>query len=465
MQRDDTPPSDVRATPKRPILICKHCGKEFVPKGGSFGWFCSRGCYWSWRRTTGAAGYSRLEGARFPETRVRTRQPTDWQRQLFKNPEKASEDCPEDDLLWAERGRYWEEQADAASKETDILRLEERKPLVLSGHGVRLTVDHGTLLVRHGFTHYPQQEQKHRFFPGDLKLPSRIILLSTDGSISLGVARWLSEQRVPLVILDYRGAVVSVLGTETTASDLSLRRAQMEAVSNGAGLRVACRLIEQKLENSLTTLESIRESEERTHALMAVADGLKQLRHDPPANADELRWLEGLTAVAYFAAWRRIPVIWKRTGKHPIPTEWKQVGTRADLLSSRNRHARHPVNAMLNYGYAVLESQVRVAVSKLGLDPTIGYLHSNRSGRQALLYDLMEPFRPQVDRRILELVRTMVFEPRDFVVDAKGVCRLHSQLARHVTQLIADASGSQIERGLKAAMYVLKTSSSDLSPD
>jgi CRISP-associated protein Cas1 len=53
---------------------------------------------------------------------------------------------------------------------------------------------------------------------------------------------------------------------------------------------------------------------------------------------------------------------------------------------------------MLNYAYAVLESQVRIAtVSSEGLDATIGYLHACRPGRMALVYDLMEPLRPRVD--------------------------------------------------------------------
>jgi CRISP-associated protein Cas1 len=41
------------------------------------------------------------------------------------------------------------------------------------------------------------------------------------------------------------------------------------------------------------------------------------------------------------------------------------------------------VNAILNYAYAVLESQERIATVSYGLDPTTGYLHAGRSGRMA----------------------------------------------------------------------------------
>jgi CRISPR/Cas system-associated endonuclease Cas1 len=38
---------------------------------------------------------------------------------------------------------------------------------------------------------------------------------------------------------------------------------------------------------------------------------------------------------------------------------------------------------MLNYGYAVLESQVRIAIAGTGLDPSIGYLHVCQPGRRS----------------------------------------------------------------------------------
>jgi len=79
--------------------------------------------------------------------------------------------------------------------------------------------------------------------------------------------------------------------------------------------------------------------------------------------------------------------------------------------------------------------QVRIAIAGVGLDPNIGYLHVCRPGRQALVYDLMEPYRPQVDREVLAFIRSQTFTPRDFVIDAKGICRLHPELARQVSCL------------------------------
>jgi CRISPR-associated endonuclease Cas1 len=90
---------------------------------------------------------------------------------------------------------------------------------------------------------------------------------------------------------------------------------------------------------------------------------------------------------------------------------------------------------MLNYSYAVLESKVRIATVSQGLDPTIGYLHTGRPGRVALVYDLMEPLRPRVDRLVLDFVRSYTFASSDFTVDTRGVCRLHPQLAKRMAEL------------------------------
>ena len=123
---------------------------------------------------------------------------------------------------------------------------------------------------------------------------------------------------------------------------------------------------------------------------------------------------------------------WKGTGKKPIPPEWRRIGVRQEVLRRRNRNAHHPINAMLNYAYAVLESKVRIAIAEIGLDPSIGYLHVCHSGRDSLVYDLMEPYRPHMDGEVLAFVQAEVFTPREFVIDAKGVCRLHPDPAKQL---------------------------------
>jgi len=92
---------------------------------------------------------------------------------------------------------------------------------------------------------------------------------------------------------------------------------------------------------------------------------------------------------------------------------------------------------MLNIGYAVLESQVRIAVLAAGLHPHIGYYHGQYGGKQTLVLDLMEPMRPVVDRVVLEFAQSHTFSPGDVMLRADGVCRANPQLARNVVGSVA----------------------------
>jgi len=79
--------------------------------------------------------------------------------------------------------------------------------------------------------------------------------------------------------------------------------------------------------------------------------------------------LEATAALSYFKAWQELPLSWEP--KSVIPSDWLEVEHRQSKVSGDNRNASHPVNAILNYGYAVLESQVRIAAAMLGLDTSI----------------------------------------------------------------------------------------------
>src|SRR4249920_1094186 len=80
----------------------------------------------------------------------------------------------------------------------------------------------------------------------------------------------------------------------------------------------------------------------------------------------------------------------------------------------------------------VLEGQTRQALSAAGFDLACGFLHADRSGRDALVYDLMELSRPAVDHRVLTFLQATTFHAGDFTRVSDGSCRLHPQLARAV---------------------------------
>jgi CRISPR-associated endonuclease Cas1 len=120
---------------------------------------------------------------------------------------------------------------------------------------------------------------------------------------------------------------------------------------------------------------------------------------------DKIRSLESQAAKLYWRAWREVPVNFPKLDFRRVPGHWKQFGTRESPLTNSPRLAVNPPNAILNYLYAILESEARLAAAALGLDPGLGVLHVDSRTRDSLACDLMEPVRPQVDAYLLEWLR------------------------------------------------------------
>lgn len=68
---------------------------------------------------------------------------------------------------------------------------------------------------------------------------------------------------------------------------------------------------------------------------------------------------------------------------------------------TRSRDGVYP-NALLNYGYAILRAVIARALVGSGLLPTLGIHHHNRYNAYCLADDIMEPYRPYVDRLVVE---------------------------------------------------------------
>jgi hypothetical protein len=143
----------------------------------------------------------------------------------------------------------------------------------------------------------------------------------------------------------------------------------------------------------------------------------------------EIRQLEAQAGHAYWSAWRALPIDYPRADLRKVPDHWRTFGTRISPLTRSPRLAVNPPNAMLNYLYALLESEARLATAALGLDPGLGVLHLDSRTRDSLACDLMEPVRPQVDTYLLDWItreplrREWFFEQRD------GACRLMGPFA------------------------------------
>jgi CRISPR associated protein Cas1 len=151
-----------------------------------------------------------------------------------------------------------------------------------------------------------------------------------------------------------------------------------------------------------------------------------------------IRNLEANAAALYFREWRELPVSWPKADLQRIPEHWRFAGTRQSPLSGGPRLAVTPVHAILNYVFALLEAETRVAIASLGLDVGLGLgLHADTADRSSLAFDVLEPVRPQVETWLLSWIASEPLRRADFFETGTGNCRLISPLC---TKLSGTAS-------------------------
>lgn len=304
-----------------------------------------------------------------------------------------------------------------------------------------MRVEGGALVIRDGFTHFPQKQIKYRFFPRDFDLPTRIMLLDGSGTLSFEVLSWLAEQGVALARIKSNGDISVVASGAGYAGDRQKVEWQLAMRADMAKrLAFAADLIRRKIASSLPTLEDyIPPSKMRDTAIAKANAGIERLERETFSDMNAIFAIEGECALAYFKAWQGLPVRWKGITRRPVPQDWHAYGLRSSLatgVKAENRKASHPVNAMLNYAYAVKLAKLQIAAIADGYDPTIGIMHNSERGSPAWVLDMIELERAAVDAAILKFVLEKCFAPADFILRKTGSCRLSPQLAKVVAALV-----------------------------
>lgn len=121
---------------------------------------------------------------------------------------------------------------------------------------------------------------------------------------------------------------------------------------------------------------------------------------DSVCGLDELRGMEGKAAEQYFSVFDDMI-----------------LNQKEDFTFIR-RNRRPPldnINAILSFAYIILAGDCANALSSVGLDPYVGFMHSDRPGRTSLALDLMEELRPILaDRFVLTLINTKAIQAVHF---------------------------------------------------
>ena len=93
---------------------------------------------------------------------------------------------------------------------------------------------------------------------------------------------------------------------------------------------------------------------------------------------------------------------------------------------------------MLNYGYAILESEIRKVINSVGLDYSIGFLHEINQSRTPLVYDIQELFRWLIDVSVTQLLEEKKIKKSDFIITEN----YHTRLGENVAKLLIEKINS-----------------------
>jgi CRISPR-associated endonuclease Cas1 len=305
--------------------------------------------------------------------------------------------------------------------------------IVADGHGVRISVNRGHLLIHDGIG----QHQRQRRIPRAQRTVRRIVVLATDGMVTLDATRWCADLRIPLLQIERSGRILMVSGANGP-DDPRLRRAQACADPTGTRLSIALDLLGQKLAGQATVARHLLDSDDAAAVIEHTATKLPHADTVP-----RLLELEAAAASTYFSAWSgKVAVRFANRVRAKVPDHWHTFDVRKSILESGHspRRASDPINALLNYAYGLAEVECRLALAAVGLDPGLGVLHADKKNRDSLAFDLLEPVRPYIDELVLTLLRDRRFGARDFYETRQGVCRLMPTITHELaTWLTASA--------------------------
>lgn len=228
-----------------------------------------------------------------------------------------------------------------------------------------------------------------------LRLVSQVVLVGAVG-VTTPALHALLRAQTPLLLVRRTGALVGRL-SPATPRNLPLRQAQYRRNDDDVFcVEMTRSIVTGKLRNQrVLALRILR----RRHGERAPLRTLRAAEKEATQVGDieSLRGLEGTGARAYFAIYRQA-----------FKPEWK-------FEQRTRRPPQDPINALLSLGYTLLGHAMMTALEAAGLDPYLGFFHTEKYGRPALALDMVEEFRaPFVDSLVMTLVNKRMLGPEDF---------------------------------------------------
>lgn len=227
----------------------------------------------------------------------------------------------------------------------------------------------------------------------------------------MGVSPYLmklcAEKNIGLCFVSPNGNFLARVIGKTNGNVLLRREQYRIADDEKRSLNLSKIFIAGKIYNSRKVLERFKrdhvKSEIKQNELNLISNKLNIEKEDALhcKNNGNLRGIEGIAANLYFSQFGDIIVSQKNDFK----------------FNGRNkRPPKDEVNAMLSYTYTLLAHEVQSSLETVGLDPYVGFLHTDRPGRASLALDMMEEFRSYLaDRLVLSLINKKQVSKNGFI--------------------------------------------------
>ncbi len=232
-----------------------------------------------------------------------------------------------------------------------------------------------------------------------------------------------TEKGVELCFLTEHGKFLARVSGEVSGNVLLRRKQYRWADNNIERARLSKRFVTAKVHNSRRVLQrAIRDHQTAldVNVLESAISRLKGMleRIDKSTSVDVIRGIEGEAANVYFSCFDDMIVAQKESF----------------VFNERvRRPPRDPVNAMLSFIYTLLVHECFSSLESVGLDPQVGYLHTDRSGRESLALDLMEELRPFLaDRLVLSLINRKQVNESGFKKRENGASYMDDETRKKV---------------------------------
>ena len=213
------------------------------------------------------------------------------------------------------------------------------------------------------------------------------------GYVTFDALNLMAQNNIKLIAINTRGQLTYTLESPDWRN-VTLRKQQYQLSENKLGLEISKELIKCKMKNQKATLTTLNKNKQLKRVFnyrSKIDEIIKQidelsLNGDNEKQRIKIMGLEGKASNEY---WMCV--------KYFIPKEIE--------FRNRTKQPTDLLNSMLNYGYAILASEITKSILVNGLDPYCGFLHFDMDRRTSLTFDLIEPFRQQiVDKTVISLI-------------------------------------------------------------